>query len=145
MSVRVARATLVALLAGLAIAAPSALALPPSPFAPGLPQSSSTAASTPTATAPLTATAPTSSTSSTDTGLSGSGVIVIAIGAIVVLCGISLFIWRDARRRAPVRHRAAAAGMSGSSGVGGRGAKQRGKPRKLSPAERRRRKRGRAK
>ncbi|MBV9473123.1 MAG: hypothetical protein JO206_09140, partial [Solirubrobacterales bacterium] len=105
MSVRVARATLVALLAGLAIAEPSALALPPSPFAPGLPQSSSTAASTPTATAPLTATAPTSSTSSTDTGLSGSGVIVIAIGAIVVLCGISLFIWRDARRRAPVRHR----------------------------------------
>jgi hypothetical protein len=57
-----------------------------------------------------------------------------------VLTGISLFIWRDARRRAPVRHRAAEAADASSRAA----AKQRAKPRKLSPAERRRRKRGRA-
>jgi hypothetical protein len=58
-----------------------------------------------------------------------------------VLTGISLFIWRDARRRAPVRHRAAGEAANAGSRAA---AKQRAKPRKLSPAERRRRKRGRA-
>jgi hypothetical protein len=58
-----------------------------------------------------------------------------------VLGGISFFIWRDARRRAPTRARPA-----GALAAEGRrqGSKQRAKPRKLSPAERRRRKRGRA-
>jgi hypothetical protein len=66
--------------------------------------------------------------------------VAIAVGALVLLGGISFFIWYDARRRAPVRHRAAA-----TAGEGGRpGSKTRTKPRKLSPAERRRRKRGRA-
>jgi hypothetical protein len=70
--------------------------------------------------------------------LSGNGAIVIAIGALVVLGAISFFIWRDARRRAPV-----------TSGIGGFDVKRSGskappKSRKLSPAERRRRKRGRA-
>jgi predicted lipid-binding transport protein (Tim44 family) len=76
-------------------------------------------------------------------GFTGVDAAAIAIGAILVLGGISLFIWRDARRRAPLRHRAAAA----MAGVGGRsrsGSKPRPKPRKPSPAERRRRKRGRA-
>jgi hypothetical protein len=68
-------------------------------------------------------------------------VAAIAIGAIVVLGGISYFIWWDARKRAPVRQRAAEA----IAGAGGRsGSKPRPKPRKLSPAERRRRKRGKA-
>jgi hypothetical protein len=73
--------------------------------------------------------------------LGGGGIAAISIGAIVLLAGISFFIWRDARRRAPVRQRAAHA----VAGEGGRsGSKSRAKPRKLSPAERRRRKRGRA-
>jgi hypothetical protein len=60
---------------------------------------------------------------------------------MVLIAGISFFIWRDARRRAPVRHAVANAG----GGPGGRaGSKRQTKPRKLSPQERRRRKRGRA-
>jgi hypothetical protein len=58
------------------------------------------------------------------------------VGAIVILAGISFFIWRDARRRAPVKPGVVAATAGGS--------KPRRGSRKLSPAERRRRKRGRA-
>jgi hypothetical protein len=106
-----------------------------SPFSPGLPLQSTT---TPTTTPTIVQTATSSSGSG---GLSGTSAVLIAAGAIVVLGGISLFIWRDARRRAPVRHRAHA----DVGGVGGRsGSKAPPKPRKLSPAERRRRKRGRA-
>ncbi len=109
---------------------------PASPFAPGLPQQ-------PIATQSTTTPVVQASTSSAagSGGISGTGAIMIAVGAVVVLGGISLYIWRDARRRAPVRGHAAAA----TAGAGGRaGAKARTKPRKLSPAERRRRKRGRA-
>ena len=74
-------------------------------------------------------------------GLSGDAAIGIAIGAIALLTGISFFIWRDARRRAPLKHHAAHA----DAGVGARsGSKAPPKPRKLSAAERKRRKRGRA-
>ncbi len=122
--------------ATLALALPAAAPAqgPQNPFSPGFPVSPAT---TPTATTP-TIVNPT--TTSTGGGLSGGSAVAIAVGAVVLLGGISFFIWRDARRRAPVRHRAAVAG-----GNGGRpGSKQRVKPRKLSPAERRRRKRGRA-
>ncbi len=121
------------------------LAIPPTalaqglgnPLSPGIPQQPLTA---PTASTPTVITA-TPTASSGSGGLSGGNAIAIAIGAIVILGGISFFIWHDARRRAPVRHRAAAA----AAGAGGRSAsKQRARPRKLSPAERRRRKRGRA-
>jgi hypothetical protein len=112
------------------------LAQQTSPFAPGVPQGQAT---TSTTTTPTVSTVSTSSSGSS--GLSGSSAIVIGIAALVLIAAISLFIWRDARRRAPVRHRAAAA----TADAGGRpGSKQRQKPRKLSPAERRRRKRGRA-
>jgi hypothetical protein len=107
-----------------------------SPFSPGIPQSQ--------AQQPTTTTAPPVITTTTSSGgaLSGSSAVAIGIGALVVLAAISLFIWRDARRRAPVRQRAAAL----AAGEAGRtGSKPRPKPRKLSPAERRRRKRGRAK
>jgi hypothetical protein len=104
------------------------------PFSEALPQPS--VATTTTAT-------PTISTSATAGGgsaFSGNSVLVIAIVALIVLGGISLFIWRDARKRAPVRQRTAMpAGATARPG-----SKQRAKPRKLSPAERRRRKRGRA-
>jgi hypothetical protein len=112
------------------------------PITPGIPQSQAT---TPTTTTATTATTGNTGTSTSGgSGLSGSDALVIVGFAGVLLVGVSFFIWRDARRRAPVRARAAAAG--GADGMNGRrtGSKQRGKPRKLSPAERRRRKRGRA-
>jgi hypothetical protein len=105
------------------------------PFSEGLPQPT---VSTTTTAVP---TVSTSATAGSGSAFSGNSAIIIAIGALVVLGGISVFIWRDARRRAPVHQRAAAA----QAGSGGRqGSRQRAKPRKLSPAERRRRKRGRA-
>jgi len=106
------------------------------PLSPGVPISPSEIPTTTTTTPQIVTTAPTSGSS----GLSGGTALAIAIGAIVVLVGISLFIWRDARRRAPTRQRSAAATAGGRTG-----SKPRTKPRKLSPAERRRRKRGRAK
>jgi hypothetical protein len=104
-----------------------------SPFSPGLPE---TPAETATATTPTV----TSASSSPGGGVSGSTAIAIAVGAIVVLIGVALFIWTDARRHAPVKP-----GAGGAGSFGGRsGSKAPPKSRKLSPAERRRRKRGRA-
>jgi len=102
-----------------------------SPFSPGLP-------ATPVGTA--TATTPTVTSASSSAGGGVSGSIAIAVGAIVVLIGVALFIWTDARRHAPVKP-----GAGGAGALGGRsGSKAPPKSRKLSPAERRRRKRGRA-
>jgi hypothetical protein len=129
----------VAALLGAALALPpAAAAQSPSgnPLSPGFPQPSVSIPTTTTA-------APTISTGTTaggGSGLTGNSAIIIAIGAIIVLGGISFYIWRDARRRAPVRGHAAAAIDEGRRS----GSKQRAKPRKLSPAERKRRKRGRA-
>jgi len=96
----------------------------------------------PTTTATPTVITPTQTQTSGSSSLSGTNAIVIAIGALVLIGGISFFIWYDARRRAPIRHRAAAT----TAGEGGRaGSKAKPKARKLSPAERKRRKRGRAK
>ena len=105
-----------------------------SPFSPALPSGPTT---------PTTTAIPTVSTASTtgDSSLSGGAAIGIAVGAAVVLGGIALFIWRDARRRAPVR---AGAGGLGTVDSPARGSKAKPKPRKLSPAERKRRKRGKA-
>ncbi len=103
------------------------------PFGP-LPQNSGTVPSSPTTTGTPQVLGTTTTAGSSS--VSGGGIAAIAVGAIVILVGISFFIWRDARRRAPVKERALAAGAGGS--------KPRPKPRKLSPAERRRRKRGRA-
>ena len=133
------RSVLVAVIAAVLIAPSIAVAKGTdtnNPFTPGIPAAPVT---TPTTTTPTVISTP--STSTTGGGLSGGSAAAIAIGAIVLLGGISLFIWRDARRRAPVKRHAAVA----TAGEGGRtGSKQRAKPRKLSAAERRRRKRGRA-
>jgi hypothetical protein len=129
----------VAALLGAALALPpAAAAQSPSgnPLSPGFPQPSVSIPTTTTAAPTIT----TTTTAGSGSGLTGNSAIIIAIGAIVVLGGISFYIWRDARRRAPVRAHAA-----GAIGEGRRaGSKQRAKPRKLSPAERKRRKRGRA-
>jgi len=94
---------------------------------------------TATSTAP-TATATSTSATAGSSTLSPASGIAIVVGAIIILGGIAFYIWRDARRRAP--HRASSADAL----VGGRkqGSKAPPKPRKLSPAERRRRKRGKA-
>src|SRR5438552_2720808 len=71
--------------------------------------------------APTTTATPTVITQTPTAGsstLSGSSAIVIAIGALVLIGGISFFIWYDARRRAPIRHRAAAATAGGGSKAG---------------------------
>jgi hypothetical protein len=111
-------------------------ASPTNPFSPGVPQ---TPAQAPTTTAPPVVQT-TATTSGSSTGLSGSSGLIIVAAAVVLLCAISYFIWRDARRRAPIRHRAVEATAAGNRS----GSKAKTKPRKLSPAERRRRKRGRA-
>jgi hypothetical protein len=135
-TVRFSRVVLAAV-ASVALALPAAAgaqSTTSNPFSEPLPQ--------PTVSTTTTA-APTVSTSATAGGgsaFSGNSAIIIAIGAALVLGGIALFIWRDARKHAPVRHRTAAV----EAGTGRQGSKQRTKPRKLSPAEKRRRKRGRA-
>jgi hypothetical protein len=110
---------------------------------PGLPQPQATIPTT-TTPAPAAPVVPQTSTTpnGSSSGLTGTAAVAIAIGAVIVLGGISYFIWWDARKRAPKRGRLAAAGV----GAAGRraGSKAPPKPRKLSPAERRRRKRGRA-
>ena len=105
-----------------------------SPFTPGLPTPSVSTATTPTVPLNVPSTTSTAGSSSFST----SDAVAVAIGALVLIGGISYFIWRDARRRAPSRH-AHAAEVAGRAG-----SKRAPKPRKLSPAERRRRKRGRA-
>jgi hypothetical protein len=136
--VRPTRVVVAALLgASLALPAAAAAQTPGSnPLSPGFPQPSVSIPTTTTATPTITST----TSAGSGSGLTGSSAIIIAIGAIIVLGGISFYIWRDARRRAPTRHRAAMALPEGRR----QGSKQRAKPRKLSPAERRRRKRGRA-
>jgi hypothetical protein len=156
---RPAVATRIAAATGaIALALPgAALAAAPSanPFGP-VPQAQSTTPATPAPTAPPSGATPTpgavqtpgatsqvpvtpGTSGSTGGGLSGTDALLIALGAVIVLGGISFYIWRDARKRAPARAVAATAGVGSRSG-----SKPRPKPRKLSPAERRRRKRGRA-
>jgi hypothetical protein len=103
------------------------------PLSPGIPASPATPATSSTPTVIQNSSA---STTGGSTFSSGSA-LLIAIGAVVLLGGISFFIWRDARRRAPQR---------GGEGYEIRrsGTKRAPKPRKPSAAERKRRKRGRA-
>lgn len=132
------RALLVLLVAtALAFPAVAGAQAPSNPLQPGFPQ--------PTVATPTTTTAvptiQTTATAGSGSGFSGSSTLIIAIGAIVVLGGISFFIWRDARKRAPKGHR-----LTAPIDVEGRraGSKPKPKSRKLSAAEKRRRKRGRA-
>ncbi len=124
--------------AAAATATTSPLNLPgtTNPFSPGLPAA-------PVTTTTSTTTPVITTSTSSGGGISGTDAILIAIGALIVLVGVSVFIWRDARRHAPAK----VAGSASATGIldGARsGSKAPPKPRKLSPAERRRRKRGRA-
>ncbi len=96
---------------------------------------------TPTPTATATTPVITNGTAQTNgsSSLAGGSTLVIVIAAVAVLGGIAFFIWRDARRRAPA-HPSDALGGTGRRA----GSKTPPKPRKLSTAERKRRKRGKA-
>ncbi len=107
------------------------------PFSLGVPQSTTATATGNSGNTGITTVG--TSTSSSGSGLSGGTAIAIGLGAIVLILGISFYIWYDARRRAPTRAHAAAAPRQNVPGS------KRTKPRKLSAAEKRRRKRGRAK
>lgn len=84
---------------------------------------------------------PSTTTSSSGGGLSGLDGVIIAVVAFLVLGGIAFYIWYDARGHAArVGHGEAA--LFGERAHAGSKAPR--KQRKLTPAERRRRKRGRA-
>jgi hypothetical protein len=113
------------------------------PLSPGL--------STPGTPTPTTATqAQTQATGTTTTAGGGGGslsqtsVLAIVVGAVIVIGGVCLYIFRDARRRAPSRGRRADGGTGGSTSQPRVPGSQRVKARKLSPQERKRRRRGRA-
>ena len=118
---------------------PSAVNNATSPFSFGVPNSAATA----TATTPA-PTVLTSVSSSSGTGnFSGLDALLIAAGVALVIAGIAVYVWRDARSAARHLHRA---GLAGSGPVTGTrpGSKSAPRPRKLSAQEKRRRKRGRA-
>ena len=96
---------------------------------------------TPTTTAPTPTVAATSTAGSgSGGGISSASAIGIAVAAVVIIGGISFAIFRDARRR--VGGRALHPAADPAERVPG--SKRAPKARKLSSAERRRRKRGRA-
>jgi hypothetical protein len=135
MARRAAALVSVAVLLGALVPASALAQSPSNPLSPVLPE-----LSTPTST-PTTTVAPVQTTSTTGSGLTSADAFVIAIGAGGLLIGISFFIWRDARRRAPTRgHNVTTAGTTSRAAT----KKPPPKSRKPSPAERRRRKRGRA-
>ncbi len=124
--------------AWLALPAVAAAQSPSNPLSPTFPQPSVSIPTTSSTAAPTVSATP---TAGSGTAFSGSSAVIIAIGALIVLGGIAFYIWRDARRRAPKGHRLVAP----IDAEGRRaGSKARPKPRKLSAAEKRRRKRGRA-
>jgi predicted PurR-regulated permease PerM len=93
------------------------------------------------ATQPQTTTVAATTTSSGSGGLSGSGALVIGLVAFGLLAGIVFFVFRDSRRHATARTHSVGAGLPGHTPGGSKAAH---KTRKLSAAERKRRKRGRA-
>jgi hypothetical protein len=90
-----------------------------------------------TATTPTTTAVVDTSTSGAGGGFSGTSAIAIAVAAFVVIVGIAAALFRDARRRTGgSRHAKPEERVPGS--------RRPPKARKLRPAERRRRKRGRS-
>ena len=123
--------------AAFAAAAGSPSSAAQSAFGFGLPQSSA-----PTQTQAQTITPVVTTSSSAGGSISSPDALLVALGAVVVLAAIAYFIWSDARHHVGLLRRAAPAGTA--TGAPGRGSKAAPKSRKLKPAERRRRKRGRA-
>ncbi|MEA2196868.1 MAG: hypothetical protein QOJ25_919, partial [Solirubrobacteraceae bacterium] len=104
MSRRLAALVPIAVLAWVIAPAAAVAALTtPNPLNPTLPPIS---APTPTVSTP--SIVPTNTTASPGGGFSSTDAIAVAAGAAALLIGISFFIWRDARKRAPRRGRPAA-------------------------------------
>ncbi len=92
---------------------------------------------------PAVETIPATTTTSSSSGLSGLDALIIAIVAVLVLGGIAFWVWYDSRRTAArVGHGAHEEPTYGARAHSG--SKTPYKQRKLKPAERKRRKRGRA-
>jgi hypothetical protein len=81
-------------------------------------------------------------TSTSSGGISGGDAVLIAVIAVLVLSGIAFFVWRDSRRHAAQIGHGHEEPMYGARAHSG--SKTPHKPRKLKPAERKRRKRGKA-
>ncbi len=138
-------------MAGFALAAPATtlaagnVATTPAGQAltPGLPPQAPVA--TPTTTQPQQVPVAPVVTSTTNAGgsISGAEALLLALGAAVVLVAVAYFIYRDSRHHASLLSRVSAATrMPGDDPT--RGSKAPHKSRKLSVAEKKRRKRGRA-
>jgi hypothetical protein len=85
---------------------------------------------------------PATSTSTSSGGLSGLDAVLIAVIALLVLAGIAFYVWRDARGAvSSIGHHASDDSMFARQHAG---SKKPQKSRKPKPAERKRRKRGRA-
>jgi hypothetical protein len=74
--------------------------------------------------------------------LSGSGIALVAAGAVLLIAAIGFFVWRDSRKHAGRRHAATSKKPQPKPKIPG--SQRPPKPRKLSPTEKKRRKRGRA-
>jgi hypothetical protein len=138
--VRRFRLFVLVVLAGIALSATPALAAGtttvPATTTPSLSLGNATSNAVST---PETLSTPATSTSSTGGGLSGVDAILIAVIAIGVLAGIWMFVIRDARRQS------AGVNLDDDPFLEKRkGSQAPQKSRKLSAAERKRRKRGRA-
>lgn len=98
----------------------------------------------PTSTQPQQIPAAPVATSASNAGgsINGTDALILAFGAAIVLLIVAYFILRDSRHHARRLRHASAAG--GDSGGAHRGSKAPHRSRKLSAAERKRRKRGRA-
>lgn len=137
---------IVALLVVLTLAAVPAAALAAAPVQPGSqeqPLLQNQAAPVPQDQAPAPTPAPTRDQA--DDGSIGSGqMLLIGLGIAALIGGIWVVIARDARRATAGRRHAHAAGVDSGAGRGGSATRSARRTRKLSAAERQRRKRGRA-
>ena len=104
------------------------------PLAPGVPD---TANQTPTTTIVTT------TTTTGGGGLGKAGTVVLIVFGGLILLGIPVYIWIDARRKAARIHHGLGPSSSGT-GPTRKGSQAPPKSRKLSAAERKRRKRGKA-
>jgi hypothetical protein len=111
------------------------------PLSPGLSTPGTPTPTTATQTQPSTVAQTTTTSASGGGSFNQTAVLGIVIGAVVVIGGVCWYIFRDAGRRTRRHGRAADAPRSTQPSVPG---SKRVKPRKLSPQERKRRKRGRA-
>jgi hypothetical protein len=136
---RIAALIVVALLTAMPAAAVAAT----NPFVPAPQQAPQNAAPTQ---APAPTPAPVTTTTSNDGGISDGQVALLSLAGVALIVGIWMIIMRDARRATAGRVNTGRSRRDddGTVRTGGRATKAAHRSRKLSPAERQRRKRGKA-